>query len=121
MIDSILIADDNPSIRSLLIRLIRRTTPHARIMDVETGQAALEAWQRQHPDLIILDHGLPDINGCQVLHQLKGQCQSIYVIMITGNPEIEEEALAEGANEVWIKPMDVPTMLRQLGRLLPTA
>lgn len=121
MIDSILIADDNPSIRSLLVRLIRRTTPHARITDVETGHEALEVWQRQHPNLVILDHGLPDINGCEVLHQLKVQCQSIYVIMITGNPEVEQEALAEGANEVWIKPMDVSTMLHQLGKLLPSA
>lgn len=121
MIDSILIADDNPSIRSLLVRLIRRTTPQARIMDVETGQAALDTWQHQHPDLIILDYGLPDINGCQVLHQLKAQARSIYVIIITGDPEVEQEALDEGANEVWLKPMDVPMMLRQLGKLLPMA
>lgn len=120
MIDSILIADDNPSIRSLLVRLIRRTTPRAQVMDVGTGQAALEMWQQQQPHLIILDYGLPDINGCQVLHQLKEKCQSLYVIIITGDPEVEQEALAEGANEVWLKPMDVPTMLQQLGKLLPT-
>jgi DNA-binding response OmpR family regulator len=121
MIDSVLIVDDNPSIRSLLVRLIRRTTPDARIMDAGTGQAALEISYRQHPGLVILDHGLPDISGCQVLHQLKDQSESVYVIMLTGDPNVEQEALAQGANEVWIKPMDVSTMLSQLGKLLPAA
>jgi CheY-like chemotaxis protein len=121
MIDSVLIADDNPSIRSLLVRLVRRMTPHVQIMDVDTGQAALEVCHDKHPRLVILDYGLPDITGCQVLHQLKVQRQAMYVIMITGDPDVEQEALAEGANEVWIKPMDVPAMLHQLGRLLPIA
>jgi CheY-like chemotaxis protein len=121
MIDSILIADDNPSIRSLLVRLVRRMTPHIQIMDVDTGQAALELCYRKQPRLVILDHGLPDITGCEVLHQLRVQRQAMYVIMITGDPEVEQAALAEGANEVWIKPMDVPAMLRQLGKLLPSA
>jgi CheY-like chemotaxis protein len=121
MIESILIADDNPSIRSLLVRLVRRTTPHVQIMDVDTGQAALDVCHHQHPRLVILDHGLPDINGCQVLHELKVQRQAMYVIMITGDPDVEQEALAEGANEVWLKPMDVPVMLRKLGKLLPAA
>ena len=121
MIDSILIADDNPSIRSLLVRLVRRMTPHVQIMDVDTGQAALDVCHRKQPRLMILDYGLPDINGCQVLHQLRVQRQAMYVIMITGDPDVEQEALAEGANEVWIKPMDVPAMLCQLGKLLPSA
>ncbi|HEX6291999.1 MAG TPA: response regulator [Herpetosiphonaceae bacterium] len=94
MIDSILIADDNPSIRSLLVRLIRRTKPNAHIVDVGTGQAALEACYRRRPKLVILDHGLPDINGCQVLHQLKVDSRASYVIMITGDPDVEQEALA---------------------------
>jgi two-component system, OmpR family, KDP operon response regulator KdpE len=119
MIDSVLIVDDNPSIRSLLVRLVRRTTPDVQIIDVETGQAALEASYQQHPNLVILDHGLPDINGCQVLHALKHQSDSVYVIMLTGDPNVEQEALARGANEVWIKPMDVMKMLHQLGKLLP--
>jgi CheY-like chemotaxis protein len=121
MIDSILIADDNPSIRSLLVRLIRRTKPNAQIVDVDTGKAALEACFDRRPGLVILDYGLPDINGFQVLHQLKVQNKTIYVILITGDPNIEEEALAQGANEVWLKPMDVPAMLHQLGKIFPSA
>ncbi len=121
MIDSILIADDNPSIRSLLVRLIRRTKPNAHIIDVDTGLAALEVCYDRRPSLVILDHGLPDINGFQVLHQLKVQSKGLYVIMITGDPNVEQEALARGANEVWLKPMDVPAMLQQLGKIFPTA
>ena len=121
MIDSILIADDNPSIRSLLVRLIRRTKANVQIVDVDTGRAALEACHQRRPSLVILDHGLPDINGFQVLHQLKIQSRPMYVIVITGDPDVEQEALAQGANEVWLKPMDVPAMLHQLGKILPIA
>jgi CheY-like chemotaxis protein len=121
MVDTILIADDNPSIRSLLVRLIRRAKPNVQIVDVGTGLAALEVCHHRRPSLIILDHGLPDINGFQVLHQLKVQRKTMYVIMITGDPNIGQEALARGANEVWLKPMDVSTMLQQLSKLLPRA
>jgi CheY-like chemotaxis protein len=116
---SVLIADDQPSVRSLLIRLIRRTEPHAQIIDVADGYSALQMYQTNHPTIVLLDHGLPDINGFVVLDQLKAMPQAPYIIVITGDPGLEQEALRHGADDVWLKPMDVGQMMRQLAELLP--
>lgn len=114
----ILVADDNSSVRALLIRLIRRTQPDAQIVEAASGQDTLEHCRRQHPTLVLLDHGLPDISGFTVLQELKGQPDAPYIIVVTGDPSLEGEALARGADEVWLKPMDVSLLLQHLATLL---
>ncbi|MDP9312795.1 MAG: response regulator [Chloroflexota bacterium] len=118
MANSVLVVEDNVTVRTLLIRLIRRANPEACVVDVEGGEDALEMFSRHHPNLVLLDHGLPDINGFAVLERLKLQSDAPYVIMITGDPSLEAEAFAYGADEVWLKPMDVGQMLPHLAHLL---
>lgn len=118
MSSSVVIADDNLAVRSLLVRLIRRADPSADVIAVDGGRAAIESCAAQRPAIVMLDHGLPDLNGFQVLKQLKAQGDAPYVIIVTGDPGLEQEALARGADEVWIKPMDVSLMLQQLTHLL---
>jgi two-component system, OmpR family, KDP operon response regulator KdpE len=120
MSQAILIADDNPAIRLLLVKLVRRVVPHATIIDVENGRAALDACTHQQPRLVVLDHGLPDMSGFAVLSQLKVQSKPPYVVVVTGSPNLESQARALGADDVWLKPMDVPTLLQELSNLLRT-
>lgn len=115
---SVLIADDNSSIRTLLTRVVRRADARAQVIDTASGADALQLWRQHQPCIVLLDHGLPDLNGFSVLRQLKGQHAPPYVIMITGDPRLEQEALAQGADEVWLKPMDVGSLLQHLGTLL---
>lgn len=115
---SILIADDQPIVRSLLVRLVQRANPHARIIDVATGQAALDMFQQLTPHFVILDHGLPDVNGFTVLRSLKAQPCTPYIIVVTGDSTLEDEARTIGADEVWLKPMEVTTLLPHLTELL---
>jgi len=121
MKNMILIADDNPSVRTFLVKVIRRADPNANIMDVDTGNAALEAYRKWMPNLVILDHGLPDVDGFHVLEQLKHWYAAPYVVMVTGDPNLEEAAFQHGADEVWLKPMDVGWLLQHLSILLPAA
>lgn len=121
MSDAILVADDNPTIRSLLIRLIKRVRPEAHILDAASATDALAVCHRDRPMMVLLDHGLPDMSGFAVLQQLKVQHEAPYVIVITGNPQLESEALARGADEVWLKPMDVQSFLHHLTMILPAA
>ncbi len=119
MSSSILIADDNATVRVLLVRLVRHARPEAHVVDVESGLASLEVAQRARPSVVLLDHGLPDIDGFLVLKSLKELVEAPYIIMITGDVALEEEALARGADEVWLKPMDIPQMLAHLSEILP--
>lgn len=62
----VLVVDDEPQIMRAL-----RVILHARSYDVvgaTTGRQAVETAQRERPDLIILDLGLPDISGVEVIH-----------------------------------------------------
>ena len=115
---AVLIVDDNSAVRSLLVRLIRRASPDATVLDVAEGAAALALCRRYQPRVVLLDHGLPDMSGFSVLRDLKALPGAPYVIMITGNPSLEQEALHTGADEVWLKPMDVPRMLEQLSQVI---
>ena len=118
MANSVLVAEDNDTVRTLLIRLIRRANPEACVVDVEGGRDALEMFCRHQPSVVLLDHGLPDMSGFTVLDRLKLQSHAPYVIIITGDPSVEEEAFAHGADEVWLKPMDIGRMLPHLAHLL---
>lgn len=119
MTTSILVADDNPAVRTLLVRLIRRASPRTEIVDVGSAKAALAACARRVPDIVVLDHGLPDTSGFCVLQYLKMQSAPPYVIVITGDPRLEQDARARGADDVWLKPMDVTVMLQHFTQLLP--
>ncbi len=88
-------------------------------MDVADGRSALQMCRAHHPAIVLLDHGLPDINGFVVLDQLKAMQGAPYIIIITGDPGLEQDAMNHGADEVWLKPMDVGQMMRQLAELLP--
>ena len=118
MAHAVLIADDNLAIRSLLTRMVLRARPGTTVLDAAEGAAALDLCSRYAPDVVLLDHGLPDICGFAVLRTLKNLAQPPYVIMITGNPLLEQEALRKGADEVWLKPMDVPQLLDHLRHIL---
>jgi CheY-like chemotaxis protein len=118
MASAVLIADDNAAIRALLIRMIQRASPGSTILDVADGTTALDYCRRYGPRVVLLDHGLPDICGFTVLQRLKAVPGAPYVIMITGNADLEQEALCKGADEVWLKPMDVAQMMTHLRHLL---
>ncbi len=104
---SILIVDDEDLIRISLQRLLRQQG-----FTVSTAGTALEALQRfeaDRPEIVILDIRLPDSNGLQLLRTLKENRPSVAVIMITANPEIQNsvEAMKSGAYDFLEKPIDL--------------
>ena len=82
----ILIVDDDESLAAVLAHYIRRAghTP----LPAPTGHAALLA-ARAHPDVILLDLGLPDISGDEVLRRLKRDpyTAQIPVVVVSGEPD----------------------------------
>src|SRR5439155_27003289 len=72
-----------------------------------SAAAALEAYERARPDVVILDMGLPDANGLEVLQHLCGQGGA--VIMLTGQGDIETavRAMQLGAENFLTKPIDM--------------
>ncbi len=92
------------------------------VVEAETGQAALNAFQSGPFDLILLDYRLPDITGLDVLHGLRQLDQDAVVIMMTAYSTIETavEAIKLGAFNYIAKPFQMDEMLVTVDKALET-
>jgi two-component system OmpR family response regulator len=93
---------------------------------VNQGKLALSALSTPDQDMIILDLGLPDVDGIEVLKQLRNQKSSLPVIILTARDSIESKVkgLDYGADDYLVKPFEIQELmarLRVIERRLGTA
>jgi CheY-like chemotaxis protein len=77
----LLIADDSPNIRSLLLKLLAR--PGLRTCEAVDGLDAIEKARHQKPDVVILDIFMPRMNGLAAAHVLKTEMPNVPVILLS--------------------------------------
>lgn len=115
---AILIVDDAPEMCELLEAMLDGE-PYT-LTTVGSGQQALLVVSRGKPDLILLDHMLPDMNGVAVYWTLRAhpRTATIPVLFITAYPN--EVRRSVPASELWmlIKPFRRPELLRMVAELL---
>ena len=112
----ILIADDDPQILRAL-----RITLGARGYDVVTapdGRAALDAAVSEHPDLIVLDLGMPGLSGIEVIEGVRGWSQ-VPILVVSGRSESWDkvDALDAGADDYVTKPFQADELLARIRAL----
>ncbi len=109
----VLVVDDEPQIlRALRINL------RVRSYDVDiaaTGSQALEAAAKHPPDLVILDLGLPDLDGVEVIEGLRGWTQAP-IIVLSGRADSTDkvDALDAGADDYVTKPFGMEELLARM-------
>ncbi|QVI25308.1 response regulator [Nocardia tengchongensis] len=109
----VLVVDDEPQIlRALRINLSVRGYE---VTTASTGGAALRAAAEKHPEVIILDLGLPDIDGIEVLAGLRGW-STVPVIVLSARTDSSDkvEALDAGADDYVTKPFGMDELLARL-------
>ena len=110
---TVLVVDDEPQIlRALRINL------RVRQYDVHTagsGSEALEVAAKYPPDLVILDLGLPDLDGMDVIHGLRGWTEAP-IIVLSGRADSTDkvEALDAGADDYVTKPFGMDELLARM-------
>jgi CheY-like chemotaxis protein len=114
----ILIIDDEAGIRNLLDTLLRRKGYD--IVLAESGRKGLELFRREHPDVIVLDLKMPEMDGLTVLQQLRSLNPKQPVIILTGagTPEAERQVRALGVTEFVEKEFSLHLLGDSLKRLL---
>lgn len=102
----VLIVDDEPSIVNL-VRMNLRMEGHDTIC-AYSGQEAIDAYTYQTPDIVLLDIGLPDMDGYDVLTQIRNLNESAAVIFMTADNKRTSKILALelGADDYITKPFD---------------
>jgi DNA-binding NtrC family response regulator len=102
----ILIVDDETPFRAALRRLLEKD--HL-VLEAGSGQAALKLAAAEEPDLVLLDIGLPDASGLDILAQLKELRPSPTVVMVTAYENAKDivQAMKRGAFDYLVKPVDV--------------
>ena len=109
----ILVVDDEPQLlRALRINLRAR---HYDVAVAATGTAALSQAGTWHPDLVLLDLGLPDLEGVEVIHGLRGWTQ-VPIIVLSGRAGSKDkvEALDAGADDYVTKPFGIEELIARI-------
>ena len=118
---SILLVEDNSNIREAFALLLQESGYDVR--SAATGADAIRSAGESLPDLILLDLGLPDMNGFEVVRTIKRHPQGgkVAIVALTGHAlEADREAcLAAGCNGYLTKPISSGQLLAALPTFLP--
>jgi two-component system, OmpR family, KDP operon response regulator KdpE len=109
----VLVIDDEPSIlRALRINLTAR---NYQVSTASDGASGLAAVSRERPDAVILDLGLPDMDGTEVIHGVRGWSSTpIIVLSVWGAEHQKVAALDAGADDYVTKPFGMDELLARL-------
>ena len=109
----VLIIEDDKSIQNLLRISLRASGYECEV--TETGFSGLSLHMANNPDIILLDLGLPDIDGSEVLTQIR-MGSSVPVIVISARDQEREKvaALDAGADDYITKPFNIPELLARI-------
>jgi two-component system KDP operon response regulator KdpE len=109
----LLLIEDDVQMRRFL-----RASLHAegfRLLEAETGEEGIELARSHTPDVVLLDLGLPDLDGIQVTERLRGWTRvPIIVISARGRETDKVEALDAGADDYLTKPFGVSELLARI-------
>ena len=110
----VLVVDDEPAIRRFL-----RTSLTAQgylVTEAENGTAALEDLRRGPIDILVLDLGLPDINGLDIIERVRGQGSTVPIIVLSSRTDEtgKVKALDLGADDYVTKPFGIDELLARI-------
>lgn len=113
----VLVVEDDPSIALVEQKALEREGYDVSITD--TGSSGVKLVESWGPDLVILDHGLPDIDGREAIRQIRATSR-VPIIVVTGRREETERvaSLDLGADDYVMKPFSTPELMARVRAVL---
>jgi two-component system KDP operon response regulator KdpE len=113
-LEHILIVDDEPAIRRFLRTSL--TTQGFQVVEAQDGKSALEELRRQHIDLLVLDLGLPDMDGFEIINQLRHSGSTVPILILSSRTDEagKVKAFDLGADDYVTKPFGVEEFLARV-------
>jgi len=110
----VLVVDDEPAIRRLL--RVGLTTEGYAIREAATGRDAIAQVTEEMPDLIVLDLGLPDMSGQELLRKWRGEALALPIVILSSRTDEAGivEALETGADDYVTKPFGMKELAARL-------
>src|ERR1700721_3040959 len=117
----LLVVDDDRALRDVLRRSLTLAGYDVRLS--ETGAGALSDVAGTVPDAVVLDVGLPDIDGLEVCRLLRREGNRVPVLMLTARDAVSDriDGLDAGADDYLVKPFDIDELKARLRALLRRA
>jgi len=109
----VLVVEDDDEVRGVLVRELG--SRGYRVQEAADGRAALERWEASRPDVVLLDLGLPDIDGLEVIRRIRRDAMTPIVILSARFAEREKvDALERGADDFVTKPFGLDELHARL-------
>lgn len=109
---TLLLVEDEARIASFLMKGLRA---HGyRVEHVASGAAGIERLSGGDVELVVLDLGLPDLDGLEVLRRVRDRGMTLPVIILTGRVWDREEGLRLGADDFLVKPLAFADLLERV-------
>jgi DNA-binding response OmpR family regulator len=114
---TILVIEDDPDIRGLVVALVERAGMRAR--EAEDGRAGVRAFFEERPDLVVLDLGLPEIDGWQVLERIRELSDAPVLLLTAEGEQVQKvRGLERGADDYVTKPFGPDELVARMHALL---
>ena len=107
----ILLIDDEPEICKMVTEFLLSSSYAAYY--ALNGPGGLDLFEKEKPDLVLLDIGMPGMSGLEVLQEIRKKNPSVPVVILSAHKEVEtlKKALHLGASEYITKPINLETLL----------
>lgn len=121
MQQQVLFIDDDPAILDFYALALSKIENVA-VLKAHSGQQSLEILEKESVDLIFLDLRLPDIEGIDLLREIRQLDDEVLVVLLTGHPNLDSaiESVKLSASDYLIKPIKPAELIRVCKRLLAT-
>lgn len=114
MAESILLIDDEPQFVATMAKRLRKRG--FAVTEAGGGLEGLRVLEREPADVVVLDVGMPDMDGIQVLREIKMRFPQVQVLMLTGHADMEVaiSGMAMGAFDYLMKPVELEVLVGKI-------